>query len=107
MRNARPCVHNSGTSVVTVLPDEVVVTIAPVVVHVEVVMVCMETPVGWLVSVVVTLSAYMKRTFVLGTPELYATSATSSVMEPCESVTSRANVTGSVGRGGVAVTEPV
>ncbi len=51
------------------LPDDVVVTIAPAVVHVEVVIVWIETPVGKLVSVVVRLSAYANRIFVLATPE--------------------------------------
>lgn len=69
MRNAKPCVHNSGTSVATVLPDDVVVTIAPAKVHVEVVIVSIETPVGNLVSVTVILSAYANKTFVLATPE--------------------------------------
>ena len=69
MRNTKPCVHSSGTSVATVLPDDVVVIIASAVVHVEVVIVWIETPVGKLVSVVVILSRYANRTFVLATPE--------------------------------------
>ena len=41
--NARPSTHNSGTEVVTVAPDDVAEITTPGVVHVEVVIVCIET----------------------------------------------------------------
>ena len=65
--------HSSGTTLATVLPDDVVVTTAPAVVHVEVVTVLIETPLGKLVSVLVMLSAYASKTLVLATPEKYST----------------------------------
>lgn len=69
MRNASPCVHNFGTTVATVLPEEVVVMTAPAVVQVEVVIVWIDAPEGRAVMVVVILSAYANNRYVLGIPE--------------------------------------
>ena len=56
MRNAKPFVQSLGTTVETVLPEVVVVTKAPAVVQVEVVIVWMVTPLGRACTVVVMLS---------------------------------------------------
>lgn len=69
-----------------VLPDDVAVIMAPAVVHVEVVIVWIETPIGTIVTVVMTLSTYANEAFVLGTPEEYPTWTISFVTEPWEFV---------------------
>lgn len=76
--------HNSGTFVATVPPEDVVVIIAPAVVHVEVVMVWTDTPAGTAVSVVVMPS-----------------------MEPCELVVSPALKTELVVDGAFVIPEVV
>lgn len=88
------------------LPDDVVVITAPVMVHIEVVAVWIEIPASKAVTVVMTLPTYANEVFVLGALEEHPTSTTFGT-EPCEFVTTRAQVTEAVGNGVVDVLDLV
>lgn len=88
------------------LQDDVVVITAPAVIHVEVVTVWIGTPAGKAVTVVMTLPTYANEVFVLGALEEHPTSTTFGT-EPCEFVTTRAQVTEPAGNGVVDVLDLV